>query len=129
MSIISFVFPGIGTGALNSLKIQVSISLISHAINEEIWSVDMEPLEPVKMPHTVSRCFELVVVVEDGDDPNEELDGGFVDELDDDMDEPVVEFAFEPLLLVVFVGFDLAWHASIMRLRIFKHSRNIEKKG
>ena len=51
----SLVFPGTGTGALRSRRIHVSISLISQAINDDICSVDMLPLEPVRMPQTVSR--------------------------------------------------------------------------
>ena len=55
----SFVFPGNGTGALSSLRIHVSISLISHAISEDICSVEMLPDDPVKMPQTVSRWLVL----------------------------------------------------------------------
>ena len=44
-----------GTGALSKRRIHVSISLISQATNDEICSVDIVPLEPVKMPQTVSR--------------------------------------------------------------------------
>lgn len=55
MSIMSLVLLGTGTGALNKRNIHVSISLISHATNGEICSVELDALEPVKMPQTVSR--------------------------------------------------------------------------
>lgn len=50
----SLVFPGIGTGALNRRRIQVSISRISHATSDEICSLETVPDEPVKIPQTVS---------------------------------------------------------------------------
>lgn len=106
--------PGTGTGALNSRKIHVSISLISQAINDEICSVDIVPLEPVKIPHTVSRwLFES-------------------DVLDVDLPKLVDVFELEEFEEVGVPGLEAnerAWHASIIRRRIFRHSRNIEKNG
>jgi hypothetical protein len=55
--------PLIGTGALSKRKIQVSISLISQATNEDICSVEIVPQEPVKIPQTVSRVIFVVVEV------------------------------------------------------------------